>query len=197
MKRRNIARRKRKWRKEEINKVFKLCKDGKTFKEIAEEFNGEKTYNAIRNTAYKVLRIKSNYNPAIISRETRQKISASLQGLELEKWSGFKETNNALIRKSIPYKNWREKIFKRDNYTCKKCSRGGGIYLVAHHIVNFSSNFNKRMALNNGVTLCKECHIDFHNQYGRFTNNIEQLKDYLKSKAIDLILDYEKKVQKN
>lgn len=68
---------------------------------------------------------------------------------------------------------------------------------MAHHIVNFSRNLDKRMAFDNGITLCKECHIGFHNQHGRFDNNIEQLKEYLDSKAADLILYYEKKIREN
>lgn len=123
MKRRSIVRRGRRWKPEEVNKVIKLVKEGKTSKDIAKEFSGRKTYNAIRNIAYKVLKVRSSYNPAIINKETRKKISASLQSIIVEDWNGFKETNNALVRKSIPYQNWRDKIFRRDDYTCKKCNR--------------------------------------------------------------------------
>jgi len=194
MKRRSIKRRDRRWTKEQINKILELNKKGKTFKEIAEYFKGEKTYDAVRNTSYKVLRIKSNYNPAIRNKNIRRKISASLQGISIEDWDGFKEPNNALIRKSIPYKKWRTEIFERDDYTCQKCKkRSGGIYLVVHHIINFSKDLDKRMSMKNGITLCKECHLEFHNRYGRAKNNLKQINKYLKSKAFDLILDYEPK----
>ena len=183
MKRRNIPVRDRRWKQEEIDKIIELSKRGRTFKDIAGDFGGDKTYEAIRNIAYKVLKIKSDYNPAIRNEKIRQKISASLQGIKLETWDGFKESGNALVRKSIPYQRWREKIFTRDNYTCKKCLRKG-VYIVAHHIVNFSQDSGKRMDLKNGITLCKECHINFHNIYGRHNNNIKQITTYLNIRLI-------------
>lgn len=181
MERRQIVRRNRVWTEEQIGKVLELNKNGKTFKEIAKHFEGDKTYEAIRDLSYKVLKIRSNYNPAIRNKKIRKKISASLQGINIENWNGFKETNNALVRKSIPYKKWRNKIFKRDDYTCKKCQKRGSTYLVVHHIINFSKNLDKRMSPENGVTLCKECHLKFHNRYGRVENNLEQIRNYLKN----------------
>ena len=103
-----------------------------------------------------------------------------MQRINIEDWDGFKETNNSLIRKSVPYKEWRVKIFKRDDYTCKKCDKRGSVYLVAHHIINFSKNLDERMSIKNGITLCKGCHIEFHNRYGRIKNNLKQIKKYFK-----------------
>ena len=180
MRRKNIPRRDRKWTKSQINKILKLSENKKSFKEIAKEFEGEKTYNAIRNLAYKTLKIKSGYNPAIINEETRRKISTSLQGIELEDWDGFKEDINALIRKSIAYQKWRGKVFKRDKYTCQKCKETGK-YIIAHHITNFAQNPKVRIDPKNGITLCKGCHLNFHNQYGRKNNNDKQLRAYLNS----------------
>jgi len=193
MKRRKINRRDRRWTKKQIDKILELNAKGRIFKEIADYFEGQKTYDAVRNTCYKVLKIKSKYNPAVREEKTRKKISASLQGIDIEKWNGFKETDNALVRKSIPYQKWRTKIFKRDHYTCQKCiRRSGGVYLVAHHITNFSKNLDKRINMENGITLCKECHMEFHNRYGRNKNNLEQIKKYFSSEALDLILKYKK-----
>jgi len=180
MKRRNIPIRDRKWTNEQIKKVLKLSEEGKTFKDISEEMEKDKkTYDAIRNVAYKNLKIKSSYNPAIRNEETRQKISASLQGIELENWDGFKESLNSLIRKSVKYQEWREKIFERDNYTCQKCDKRG-VFLIAHHIKNFANNLDWRIKIDNGITLCKRCHLGFHNKYGRINNSEKQIKEYLK-----------------
>jgi DNA-binding CsgD family transcriptional regulator len=182
MERRKIPRRDLKWTEKQLDKILKLSEAGKTFKEIAEELEKDKrTYDAVRNVAYKILKIKSSYNPAASSKneEIRQKISASLQGIELEDWDGFKEDINSLIRKSVAYQKWRERIFESDNYTCQKCKEKG-VYLVAHHIESFSRNPKFRMKMKNGITLCRECHLDFHNRYGRENNNKKQLKEYLK-----------------
>lgn len=66
-------------------------------------------------------------------------------------------TNNELQRKSGKYKNWRESVFKRDNYTCVICKVKGGV-LNADHILSFAHYPDKRFDIDNGRTLCYECH---------------------------------------
>lgn len=61
------------------------------------------------------------------------------------------------IRESNKYKEWRKKVFERDNYTCQKC-RAKGVYLEAHHIKPFAIFIELRFVLSNGLTLCKHCH---------------------------------------
>src|SRR3990167_8202276 len=55
------------------------------------------------------------------------------------------------------HKEWREKIFKRDDYTCQICHTRGK-YLEAHHIKPWAYFAELRFDLSNGQTLCKECH---------------------------------------
>jgi len=64
---------------------------------------------------------------------------------------------NDLIRKSFKSKLWREAVFARDNWTCQTCGVKGG-NLNAHHIKPFSQYPELRLATDNGITLCKECH---------------------------------------
>ena len=63
---------------------------------------------------------------------------------------------------SLEYKIWRDKVFFRDNFTCQDCGRRGGdgkkIILNADHIKPFSLFPELRFELENGKTLCKECH---------------------------------------
>jgi hypothetical protein len=82
------------------------------------------------------------------------------------------------IRKSIEYRLWRKSVFKRDNFICQKCELSGG-YLIAHHINNFADFPELRLAIDNGVTLCKKCHEDFHKRYSRKNNTKEQLEEFL------------------
>lgn len=52
---------------------------------------------------------------------------------------------------------WREKIFKRDNYTCQMCGKRG-VYLEADHIKSWIKFPKLRHVSSNGRTLCRECH---------------------------------------
>lgn len=86
---------------------------------------------------------------------------------------------NELVRKSKSYKTWRAEVFDRDDYTCQKCKVRGG-RLEAHHIHDFSSYEDARTDVNNGVTLCKEHHKEFHSIFGnQYSNNAYQLIGYL------------------
>ena len=65
------------------------------------------------------------------------------------------------IRNSGEYKEWREAVFKRDNYTCQNCMRKGG-KLNAHHIKHFKDYPDLRLDIENGITLCVDCHHAVH-----------------------------------
>lgn len=76
-------------------------------------------------------------------------------------WQGGITKENHLIRNSTLYKDWRKRVFERDNFTCQRCLKRGG-KLNAHHIEKFSKNIKKRFDVNNGITLCTKCHREVH-----------------------------------
>lgn len=96
-----------------------------------------------------------------------------------------KTDESKLIRKSVEYFEWREDVFKRDQYTCQKCETKGG-YLHPHHILNFSSHTAERFNVNNGTTLCLIHHREFHKLYGKTNNNKDQINDFLIKKNIGI-----------
>lgn len=63
-------------------------------------------------------------------------------------------------RVSSDYKKWKKSVLKRDNYKCTKC--GSKESLNVHHIKSFSENKDLRFDINNGITLCNNCHIEVH-----------------------------------
>ena len=116
------------------------------------------------------------------SKKTRKQIGKTLKGRYIgsksPSWKGGITPENVKIRTNIEMKLWRESVFARDNWTCQKCLERG-IYLQAHHIRNFADFLELRTLIENGQTLCKECHNLFHKKYGRKNNTKEQLEEFL------------------
>ncbi len=72
-------------------------------------------------------------------------------------WRGGISKINTNIRNSLEYAIWRRSIFERDNYICIWCGKRGGT-LHADHIKPFALYPELRFAIDNGRTLCIECH---------------------------------------
>lgn len=64
-------------------------------------------------------------------------------------------------RKTEEYKAWRTGVFYRDSFKCQICGQVGGV-LNAHHIKEFSKYPELRYEVDNGVTLCEDCHKKIH-----------------------------------
>ena len=93
----------------------------------------------------------------LFSEETRRKIGDGHKGEKCHFWKGGISSENELIRKTLEYKLWRTAVFERDDYTCRFCLVKGG-KLNADHIKRFSEYPELRFAIDNGRTLCVECH---------------------------------------
>lgn len=132
---------------------------------------------------------KSGIHPSF---ETRIKLSLSRRGEKSYSWKGGITNIRALIRRSYFYRNWRKTVFKRDNWTCKLCSKRG-VYLEAdHYPKGFAEIFyenkitcieeaDKCTALwdiNNGRTLCKACHEKTDNYKAKAKKLIPNYNNY-------------------
>lgn len=73
-------------------------------------------------------------------------------------WKGGVYSVNYALRRTKRYAAWRKQVFERDNYTCVHCNLRG-VYLEADHIKPFAFFPELRFDINNGRTLCKECHM--------------------------------------
>ena len=92
------------------------------------------------------------------SKETRQKISKSHKGEKSYLWKGGITSELNTIRNGFEYMDWRNLVYLRDNYTCQKCGDSKGGNLEAHHIKSFAEYPKLRFDIENGITLCKNCH---------------------------------------
>jgi 5-methylcytosine-specific restriction endonuclease McrA len=62
---------------------------------------------------------------------------------------------------------WRKKrsfILSRDRYKCRVCNRKRGLHV--HHLHDKSTYPRMCLMNRNLITLCKECHYDFHKWNG-------------------------------
>jgi 5-methylcytosine-specific restriction endonuclease McrA len=81
------------------------------------------------------------------------------------------------------YTEWRNKVFERDHYTCQCCGQVRG-NINAHHIDSYDWCKERRTDVDNGITLCSDCHKDFHHNYGYGKNTESQFDKWIKNKLI-------------
>jgi 5-methylcytosine-specific restriction endonuclease McrA len=90
-----------------------------------------------------------------------------LRGNKSPRWKGGKKGENQIGRCRLEHTQWRKVVFTRDGYTCQKCGDQGGhghrVILNAHHIKHWAKHPELRYDINNGITLCKKCHLLEHN----------------------------------
>lgn len=83
-------------------------------------------------------------------------------GVNNPNWKGGIKPLNCLVRNSKKFQDWRQKVFRRDNWTCQKCGKKSKknqwLIIHAHHIKPFSVFPKLRFVVDNGLTLCKKCH---------------------------------------
>lgn len=112
----------------------------------------------------------------LLSEEHKAKIRENTpRGENSYLWKGGISPLSEWIRKSLLYKQWLNKCMERDNWMCIVCHKRGG-YLQVHHINLFSIIMkkyniktkdqarlcNELWDINNGVTMCEECHNFTH-----------------------------------
>lgn len=110
--------------------------------------------------------VSQQHKGKINSIETRRKMAENKTGTQNPNWKGGISTEYQLQRASMECKIWRVSVFERDNYTCIWCKKKGGwskeekrqIVLNADHIKSFLWFPDLRFDINNGRTLCYDCH---------------------------------------
>lgn len=83
-------------------------------------------------------------------------------------------------------KEFIKKVLARDNYTCQCCGKSKSNNMEVHHLDGYNWCKEKRSNETNGVTLCCNCHKNFHSIYGRGNNTKEQFEEWI-GQAVELL----------
>lgn len=65
-------------------------------------------------------------------------------------------------RDSAEYRDWRAAVYRRDNYSCRRCGARGKGLLHAHHVKYWATHPELRFDVSNGLLLCRSCHAKEH-----------------------------------
>lgn len=83
-------------------------------------------------------------------------------------------------KRGYPIERWALSVKRRDNFTCQVC--GSTEKPVAHHLNSYASAKDRRYDIKNGVTMCRDCHTDFHTNFlenYRVPCNEQDFEEYL------------------
>ena len=95
------------------------------------------------------------------SEEMKQKLrlrNKNRTGKRAFNWQGGKTKLSDKLKNSEEYKIWRKSVFERDNYTCVLCGKQKSGKLNADHIKPRCKYPDLIFDVNNGRTLCVDCH---------------------------------------
>ncbi len=147
-----------------------LKKTPENLKQMSESRKGKPPSPECMKAA--ILKLKG----AKLSEEHRRKIGIARSGDKSNFWKGGIGGNRD--RANVNYVIWRDGVFNRDNYTCQgDCCRPRGCALYAHHIKPWSKYPELRYELDNGISLCGDCHAAVDEHFAKFWNNRKELKN--------------------
>lgn len=128
------------------------------------------------------------------SEETKKKMSEAKKGMYIGEnnpnWNpnitDEEREDGRYIKK---YDEFIKQVYERDNYTCQCCGQHGG-NLNAHHLNGYNWDKENRVNVDNGITLCKDCHSKFHKIYGKGNNTLEQFIEFIQAQNYSHLIEY-------
>ncbi|SDW23040.1 HNH endonuclease [Paenibacillus sp. PDC88] len=116
-----------------------------------------------------------NSKQPVISYKLEADELAYYRELPMPKFIGFRGRDHA---------EWSLDVRRRDSFTCQQCGKQKRVGLHAHHIESYDTAIDLRYDIDNGITLCKRCHSEFHSIYGYGGNNRRQLNEWMRGEMI-------------
>ncbi|GAH13905.1 unnamed protein product, partial [marine sediment metagenome] len=141
--------------KKETKEKLKIVQKGKHYSPNTQFKKGHKPWHANKSMPDYYKKSLSN---AKLQKPTRYWLGK--QRLDMRKSINKRNLRHVEMGR-LEYVNWRRLVFQRDNFTCIVCEKVGG-RLNAHHLKSWKNYPKLRYKINNGITLCKECHLKVH-----------------------------------
>ena len=95
------------------------------------------------------------------------------------KWNPDKTDEERENQRSYPeYIEFIKKVLARDNYICQCCGKSYN-NMDVHHLNGYNWYKNGRTDETNAITLCENCHGNFHSIYGYGNNTKEQYEKWI------------------
>lgn len=135
--------------------IGRKCTD-ETKKKLSFSHLGQIAYNRGMKCSEETRRknSQSRKNSPLVPRGPRH--HNFVDGKSVER-SGYRHT----LSQQFEHRLWRTKVFERDNYTCRICGMRG-VFLHPHHHKSWKDYPEFRYSVENGITLCVECHLNLH-----------------------------------
>lgn len=151
---------------EETKQKIRLAHLGKKYKPMSEQGkeNIRKAHLGLKQSEETKAKLRKIVTGRRLSEKTKRILSEQRRGAKNYNWKGGVTPIHKQIRKSVDFKLWRATVFARDNYACVWCGvrghKGLGKRVVLHpdHIKPFALFPELRFVIDNGRTLCIDCH---------------------------------------
>ena len=130
--------------------------------------------------------LQTNHNGKTYCKPCGNRIFNS--GENNKRWNPNLTDEERKFRRKYPeYLEFVKRVLARDNYTCQCCGKTNKeTEFEVHHLDGYEWCKEKRLDDTNGITLCLDCHSNFHAYYGYGGNTKEQYEQWI-GRTIELI----------
>ena len=105
-------------------------------------------------------------------------IQEFLSGENHPYWNKNKSLEERIKGRDYPeYDEFVKRVLRRDGFTCQCCG-ATDCRLNVHHLDSYDWCIDKRLDDTNGISLCENCHKNFHSIYGYGNNTKQQFEEW-------------------
>ena len=143
---------------------LQLHKDPDYLREVQRANASKRKLTAEQRAALSAKLRGRRVSPEAIAKARRTKLERGsvLRGPRHPRWKGGHPWERFRDER---YVRWRNAVLERDGYRCQKCGRQCKKFeraLAAHHVRAYATNIDARYDVDNGLTLCRPCHMALH-----------------------------------